>query len=104
MENSYQYIDPDFKYTNEKGLLYNLANIDDDIKVKDLKLPAGVEVLDDPEESIIPPSEKQEQVVQPSMSQEKIIENRYLYQPLLYKPTRQIRQYFQFLKVSLFQM
>lgn len=30
-----------------------LANIDDEIKVKDLKFPAEVEVLDDPEDSVV---------------------------------------------------
>ncbi|MFT4061532.1 MAG: Fic family protein [Edaphocola sp.] len=30
MENDYQYIDPDYKYTNKSGVLYNLANIDDE--------------------------------------------------------------------------
>ena len=26
-ENSYHYLDPDFKYTDKNGLLHNLANI-----------------------------------------------------------------------------
>ncbi len=30
MENNYQYIDPDYKYTNKNGVLYNLANIDNE--------------------------------------------------------------------------
>jgi hypothetical protein len=30
MENNYQYIDPDYKYTNKNGVLHNLANIDDE--------------------------------------------------------------------------
>jgi hypothetical protein len=30
MENNYQYIDPDFVYTNKNGVLYNLANIEDE--------------------------------------------------------------------------
>ena len=30
MENNYQYIDPDFKYTNKKGVLHNLANVEDE--------------------------------------------------------------------------
>jgi large subunit ribosomal protein L25 len=38
-----------------------LANIDDEIKVKDLKLPAGVEVLDEPEDSIIIVTEQREE-------------------------------------------
>lgn len=27
MENNYQYLDPEEKYTNSKGVLHNLANI-----------------------------------------------------------------------------
>ncbi|MFA7446136.1 MAG: Fic family protein [Flavobacteriaceae bacterium] len=30
MENNYQYIDPDYKYTNKNGVLHNLANIEDE--------------------------------------------------------------------------
>lgn len=48
MENSYQYIDPDFKYTNEKGLLYNLANIDDEkilLAFESLKVSKRIEEL-----------------------------------------------------------
>lgn len=30
MGNSYKYIDPDFKYTNKNGVLYNLANIENE--------------------------------------------------------------------------
>ena len=30
MGNSYKYIDPDYKYTNKNGVLYNLANIDNE--------------------------------------------------------------------------
>ena len=30
MENNYQYIDPDYKYTDKNGVLYNLANIDNE--------------------------------------------------------------------------
>lgn len=30
MENNYNYIDPEFIYSNNKGLLHNLANIEDD--------------------------------------------------------------------------
>lgn len=30
MENNYQYIDPDFQYTDKNGVLYNLANIDNE--------------------------------------------------------------------------
>ena len=32
MENDYQYLDPDRKYTYRNGVLYNLANIEDDKK------------------------------------------------------------------------
>ena len=27
MENNYQYLDPEYKYTNKNGVLHNLANI-----------------------------------------------------------------------------
>jgi len=30
MENNYQYIDPDYAYTNKNGVLRNLANIEDE--------------------------------------------------------------------------
>ena len=30
MENDYQYIDPDSLYTNENGVLHNIANIEDE--------------------------------------------------------------------------
>jgi cell filamentation protein len=30
VENNYQYIDPDYKYTDKNGVLYNLANIDNE--------------------------------------------------------------------------
>ena len=29
MENKYQYVDPEYKYTNNDGVLYNLASIAD---------------------------------------------------------------------------
>ncbi|HQI45473.1 MAG TPA: hypothetical protein PLC59_05415 [Bacteroidales bacterium] len=29
MENKYQYVDPEYKYTNKDGVLYNLASIAD---------------------------------------------------------------------------
>lgn len=48
MEDSYQYIDPDFKYTNENGLLYNLANIDDEkilLAFESLKVSKRIEEL-----------------------------------------------------------
>lgn len=41
--------------------LLGLANIDDEIKVKDIKLPAGVEVLNDPEESVIIVTQQREE-------------------------------------------
>lgn len=31
MKNNYQYIDPDFQYTNKNGVLHNLANIDNEM-------------------------------------------------------------------------
>ena len=30
MENNYQYIDPDYKYTNKNGVIHYLANIEDE--------------------------------------------------------------------------
>jgi cell filamentation protein len=48
MEDSYQYIDPDFKYTNENGLLYNLANIDTEkilLAFESLKVSKRIEEL-----------------------------------------------------------
>lgn len=30
MKNDYQYIDPDYQYTNKNGVLHNLANIDNE--------------------------------------------------------------------------
>lgn len=30
MENSYKYLDPDYKYTDENGVLFNIANIKDE--------------------------------------------------------------------------
>ena len=42
MGNNYQYIDPDYKYTNKNGVIHNLANIEDEKILlaleKDLKL------------------------------------------------------------------
>jgi len=48
MENNYQYIDPDYKYTNKKGVLHNLANIEDErilIAFESLKVAKRVEEL-----------------------------------------------------------
>jgi len=44
--------------------LSGLANIDDEVKVKDLKLPAGVEVLDEPEESVVTITKQREEEVE----------------------------------------
>ena len=48
MENSYHYLDPDFKYTNKNGLLNNLANIEDEkvlLAFESLKVAKRVEEL-----------------------------------------------------------
>lgn len=51
-----------------------LANIDDEIKVKDLKLPAGVEILDEPEESVVIVAQKrEEEVVEAPVSEEEVV-------------------------------
>lgn len=48
MENNYQYIDPDFQYTNKNGVLHNLANIEDEkilLAYESLKVSKRVEEL-----------------------------------------------------------
>jgi cell filamentation protein len=48
MENDYQYLDPDRKYTYRNGVLYNLANIEDDkilLAYESLKVSKRVEEL-----------------------------------------------------------
>ena len=48
MENNYQYVDPDFKYTNKKGVLQNLANIEDKsvlVAYESLKVSKRIEEL-----------------------------------------------------------
>lgn len=48
MENNYQYIDPDYKYTNKNGVLHNLANIEDEkilLAYESLKVSKRVEEL-----------------------------------------------------------
>jgi cell filamentation protein len=48
MENNYQYIDPDYKYTNKNGVLYNLANIQDEkilLAYESLKVSKRIEEL-----------------------------------------------------------
>lgn len=48
MENSYNYLDPDFKYTNKNGLLFNIANIKDEkilLAFESLKVAKRVEEL-----------------------------------------------------------
>lgn len=48
MENNYQYIDLNFKYTNLKGVLHNLANIEDEkvlLAYESLKVSKRVEEL-----------------------------------------------------------
>ncbi len=51
-----------------------LANIDDEIKIKDLKLPAGVEVLDEAEDSIVIVTQKrEEEVIEAPVSEEEAV-------------------------------
>jgi cell filamentation protein len=48
MENNYQYIDPDYKYTNKDGVLLNLINIEDEkvlLAYESLKVSKRVEEL-----------------------------------------------------------
>jgi cell filamentation protein len=48
MENNYQYIDPDFVYTNKNGVLHNLSNIEDEnvlLAYESLKVTKRVEEL-----------------------------------------------------------
>lgn len=48
MENKYYYLDPDLKYTNKKGLLRNLANIENEkvlLVFESLKVSKRVEEL-----------------------------------------------------------
>ncbi len=48
MENNYQYIDPDYKYTNKNGVLHNLAKIEDEkilLAYESLKVSKRIEEL-----------------------------------------------------------
>lgn len=48
MENSYHYLDPDYKYTSKKGVLRNLANIEDEkilLTYESLRVSKRVEEL-----------------------------------------------------------
>ena len=48
MGNNYQYIDPDYKYTNKNGVIHNLANIEDEkilLAYESLKVSKRVEEL-----------------------------------------------------------
>jgi len=48
MESNYQYIDPDYKYTNKNGVLHNLAKIEDEkilLAYESLKVSKRVEEL-----------------------------------------------------------
>ncbi len=48
MENNYQYVDPDFKYTNAKGVLHNLGKIEDEkvlLAYESLKVTKRIEEL-----------------------------------------------------------
>ena len=53
--------------------LSSLANIDDAIYVKDVKLPEGVEVLNDPEEIIVLVAQQREEEPEPEVSEEDAI-------------------------------
>ncbi len=50
-----------------------LAQIDDTILVKDLKLPQGVEVLDEPGESIVVVNRPREEEIEPVVSEEEAV-------------------------------
>jgi cell filamentation protein len=48
MENNYHYLDPELKYTNRKGILHNLANIEDEkvlLAFESLKVSKRIEEL-----------------------------------------------------------
>ncbi len=48
MENDYQYLDPDFRYSSKNGILFNLANIEDEtilIAFESFKLSRRIEDL-----------------------------------------------------------
>jgi len=48
MENNYQYVDPDFTYTNSNGVLHNLAKIEDEkvlLAYESLKVTKRIEEL-----------------------------------------------------------
>lgn len=48
MANNYQYIDPDYKYSNKNGVLYNLASIEDEkilLAYESLKVSKRIEEL-----------------------------------------------------------
>ncbi len=48
MENNYQYLDPEFIYTNKDGLLHNLAKIEDEkilLAFESLKVSKRIEEL-----------------------------------------------------------
>lgn len=50
MENSYHYVDPEYKYTNNKGVLHNKANIENEkvlLAYESLKVSKRVEELHD---------------------------------------------------------
>ncbi|MEZ4210489.1 MAG: 50S ribosomal protein L25 [Patescibacteria group bacterium] len=53
--------------------LSSLANIDDAIHVKDVKLPEGVEVLNDPEDIIVLVAQQREEEPEPEVSEEEAI-------------------------------
>lgn len=48
MENDYQYLDPDFIYTNKDGLLHNLPKIEDEkilLAYESLKVSKRIEAI-----------------------------------------------------------
>lgn len=54
--------------------LSGLKNIDDTILIKNLELPEGVEVLDDPEDSIVVVTRQREEEEEPVVSEEEAVE------------------------------
>ncbi len=49
--------------------LSTLANVDDTIQVKDLKVPTGVEILNDPEESVVLVAQQREEEPEEAVSE-----------------------------------
>lgn len=53
--------------------LSSLMNIDDSILVKDIKLPEGVEILNDPEDIVVLVAQQREEEEEPEVSEEEAI-------------------------------